>query len=64
MSRKSRKRVAPPKAAPKPVQTQDSFQNPLARTGVFMPNLLEATDYPMTRFSRDWQTINRTVFWK
>ena len=58
MSRKSRKRVAPPKAAPKPVQTQDSFQNPLARTGVFMPNLLEATDYPMTRFSRDWQTIN------
>jgi phage-related protein (TIGR01555 family) len=38
--------------------THDSFQNPLARTGVFMPNLLEATDYPLTRFSRDWQTIN------
>jgi phage-related protein (TIGR01555 family) len=23
-----------------------------------MPNLLEATQYPLTRFSRDWQTIN------
>lgn len=42
----------------KAVQTRDAFQNPLARTGAFMPNLLEATNYPLTRFSRDWQTIN------
>lgn len=42
----------------RPVQTHDSFQNPLSRTGVFMPNLLEATDYILTRFTRDWQTIN------
>lgn len=41
-----------------PVTTQDSFQNPLTRTGLFMPNPLEATQYPMTRFSRNWQTIN------
>ena len=40
-----------------PVKTKDAFQNPLARTGVFMPNLLEATNYPLTRFTRDWQTI-------
>lgn len=42
----------------KTVQTKDSFQNPLSRTGVFMPNLMEATQYPLTRFTRDWQTIN------
>ena len=40
------------------VKTQDSFQNPLTRSGVFMPNALEATQYPLTRFGRDWQTIN------
>ena len=56
MSRKSKKNKNT-----QPVErktTQDSFQNPLARTGVFMPNLLEATQYPLTRFSSDWQTIN------
>ena len=40
------------------IKTQDSFQNPLTRTGLFMPNPLEATDYPLTRFTRNWQTIN------
>lgn len=40
------------------MQTRDAFQNPIARTGAFMPNQLEATNYPMTRFTRDWQTIN------
>ncbi len=44
--------------ATKAVPTRDSFQNPLSRTGVFMPNLMEATQYPLTRFTRDWQTIN------
>lgn len=39
-------------------KTKDAFQNPLARTGVFTPNLIEATRYPLTRFSRDWQTLN------
>ena len=41
----------------KSIKTRDAFQNPLARTGVFMPNPLEATNYPLTRFTRDWQTI-------
>lgn len=40
------------------VHTKDSFQNPLTRSGVFMPNALEATQYPLTRFTWDWQTIN------
>jgi phage-related protein (TIGR01555 family) len=52
----SKKKKAAAKA--RQVKTQDSFQNPLTRSGVFMPNALEATQYPLTRFSRDWQTIN------
>lgn len=39
-------------------RTNDAFQNPMTRSGVFMPNPLEATEYPLTRFTRDWQTIN------
>lgn len=53
-----RKRAAAQKKSQQPIKTTDSFQNPLTRTGVFMPNALEATQYPLTRFSRDWQTIN------
>lgn len=52
----SKKKKAAAKA--RQVKTQDSFQNPLTRSGVFMPNALEATDYLLTRFTRDWQTIN------
>ena len=39
-------------------RTNDAFQNPMTRSGVFMPNPLEATEYPLTRFTQDWQTIN------
>ena len=46
------------RAAKKRVKTQDAFQNPITRSGLFMPNPLEATGYPLTRFTRDWQTIN------
>lgn len=46
------------RAEPKKIQTNDSFQNPLTRSGLFMPNPLETTQYPLTRFTRDWQTIN------
>lgn len=46
------------KARAEPIKTQDSFQNPLTRSGLFMPNPLETTQYPLTRFTRDWQTIN------
>lgn len=46
------------KTAARQQRTNDSFQNPMTRTGVFMPNLLETTEYPLTRFTRDWQTIN------
>lgn len=46
------------KPAARQQRTNDSFQNPMTRTGVFMPNPLETTEYPLTRFTRDWQTIN------
>lgn len=40
------------------VHTADAFQNPMSRSGIFMPNLLEATQYPLTRFTQNWQQIN------
>lgn len=46
------------KTAARQQRTNDSFQNPMTRTGVFMPNPLETTEYPLTRFTRGWQTIN------
>ena len=46
------------KTAARQQRTNDSFQNPMTRTGVFTPNPLEATAYPLTRFTRGWQTIN------
>ncbi len=46
------------KTAVRQQRTNDSFQNPMTRTGVFMPNPMETTEYPLTRFTRDWQTIN------
>lgn len=36
----------------------DEFVNPLARSGAGMPNLLEATEYPLTRFTQNWQVLN------
>lgn len=57
MSKKKydRNKKHPPKEA---VHTRDAFQNPLTRSGVFMPNVLEATQYPLTRLSSDWKMIN------
>lgn len=46
------------KTAARQQRTNDSFQNPMTRSGVFMPNPLETTEYQLTRFTRDWQTIN------
>lgn len=41
-----------------PVMTMDSFQNAMARLGFNMPNMLEATKYPLTRLTQDYQTLN------
>ncbi len=42
----------------KHAQTQDAFQNVLARTGYGMPNLMEGTEYPLTRLTRNYQLMN------
>lgn len=42
----------------KPLRTLDAFQNALTRMGAGMPNALEATEYPLTRLTRNWQLIN------
>jgi phage-related protein (TIGR01555 family) len=36
----------------------DAFSNPLARLGANTPNLLEGTDYPMTRLTQNFQLMN------
>ncbi|BDR73344.1 hypothetical protein K144316041_20520 [Clostridium tetani] len=40
------------------VATTDAFQNVLARLGTGTPNLLEGTDYPMTRLTQNFQLMN------
>lgn len=38
--------------------SMDAFQNVLARLGAGTPNLLEGTDYPMTRLTQNFQLLN------
>lgn len=38
--------------------TTDAFSNVLARLGHGTPNLMEGTEYPMTRLTRDYQLMN------
>lgn len=40
------------------VATMDAFQNVLARTGYGTPNLMEGTQYPLTRLTRDYNLMN------
>ena len=48
---------------PKPITnnrtvSMDAFSNVLARLGAGTPNLLEGTDYPMTRLTQNFQLMN------
>lgn len=42
----------------KKTATMDAFQNVLARLGAGTPNLIESTDYPMTRLTQNFQLLN------
>ncbi len=53
-----KKTRAQPAKQEKSLYTADSFQNVLARLGVGMPSLLEATSYPLTRLTQDYTTLN------
>lgn len=70
MSRRNKQRIAaadarqPPttQKMPEPKQprglTTDAFQNVLARLGHGTPNLLEGTEYPLTRLTQNYQLMN------
>lgn len=40
------------------MMTNDTFSNMLARTGYGTPNIMEGTNYPLTRISNDYNLIN------
>ncbi|WP_304459783.1 anti-CBASS protein Acb1 family protein, partial [Alicyclobacillus sendaiensis] len=40
------------------VVTMDAFSNPLARLGYGTPNLIEGTEYPLTRLTQNYQLLN------
>ena len=55
--RKKGKAAAPVKPAQRGV-AKDGFSNALARLGANTPNLLNATEYTMSRMTRDFGTLN------
>ena len=55
--RKKGKAAAPVKPAQRGV-AKDGFSNALARLGANTPNLLNATEYTMSRMTRDFATLN------
>ncbi|MGG3012285.1 DUF1073 domain-containing protein [Brevibacillus parabrevis] len=59
-NRKLAKDKAPKKIEPKKPKglTTDAFQNVLARMGLGTPNLMEGTEYPLTRLTNDYQLMN------
>jgi phage-related protein (TIGR01555 family) len=56
MSNKSRKRQPNEKQIRSP--SKDAFENTLARLGINSPNLLAATNYPLTRLTRNYNLMN------
>ena len=51
-----RKRRASPKTKPK-TQAMDAFSNPAARTGFGTMDLMQATTYPLTRMTQNYQLL-------
>ena len=58
MSKKKPKPQSQATPVAKKQAAQDSFSNPLARMGFGTNNLLDATEYKMTRISRDYNLMN------
>lgn len=63
MGSRKKRRIYSKDNKPKPVAnnrtvSMDAFQNVLARLGTGTPNLLEGTDYPMTRLTQNFQLMN------
>lgn len=60
VKRKRRAALRKAAASPQPVRAKalDAFSNVLARLGAGTPNLLEGTEYSLSRMSRDYNTLN------
>lgn len=54
----SNNNIKPPNGLTLDKATVDAFQNLLARLGVGSKNILEGTDYPMTRLTMQYQLLN------
>jgi phage-related protein (TIGR01555 family) len=50
--------VTVPETKFRPISTMDAFQNILARMGTGTPNLMEGTDYPIQRITRNYTLMN------
>lgn len=55
---KKRKKTIDAQQQRQSVHTQDAFRNQAARLGFGTPNLMEATEYPLTRLTQNWQLLN------
>lgn len=60
VKRKRRAALRQAASPPQPVRAKalDAFSNVLARLGAGTPNLLEGTEYSLSRMSRDYNTLN------
>ena len=58
VSRKSKQTTEPIITTDSDTLTTDAFQNLMARIGFGSSNLLEGSDYPLTRISRDYNLMN------
>ncbi|HBC94372.1 MAG TPA: hypothetical protein DCZ10_16100 [Pelotomaculum sp.] len=57
-SAKMKKQTASQQKTTPPGLTMDAFQNVLARLGWGTPNMLEATEYPLTRLTKNYTLMN------
>lgn len=57
LSRRTRADTEQYKAKPASVSTMDAFSNPAARIGFGTMDLLQATEYPMTRLTQNYQLL-------
>jgi phage-related protein (TIGR01555 family) len=58
MARRNKKIEKPQETKPVQYNAKDAFENQLARLGVNSPNLMSATNYPLTRLTRDYNLMN------
>ncbi len=56
--KQTKSQLESPMQASDGMRSTDAFRNTLARMGWGMPSMLEATDYPLTRLTKNYQLMN------